>query len=132
MESLQPLVSEWGTSLANSLGAGTGTSAPAVAPVVQGGGASFVQPTAVRLSSASAVEPIRRSIGGGSSAIGSTVVNINNTVSNQAQVDVTSKTGIDGSKTLDIMVTAKVREMFANGTMDQQMRSTFGIRRQPA
>lgn len=73
-----------------------------------------------------AVLPLKRSADGVLGVRGSpTVINIINNGNNE--VTTQEKTGPDGSKIIDVMIQAKVREGIANGMFDRQMRSSYGL-----
>jgi len=56
-------------------------------------------------------------------------VNINVINNSDTQVDVSSSETKDGGKTIDIMITQKIKEAFGNGTMDKSMRMNYGLSR---
>jgi len=56
-------------------------------------------------------------------------VNINVINNTNSQVDVASSESQDGTRTIDVLITQKVREAFGNGTMDSTMRAAYGLSR---
>jgi hypothetical protein len=56
-----------------------------------------------------------------------TVVNVYNQAG--AEVKTAESTNSDGSKTIDIIIEKKVKEMFGTGAMDKSMRSSYGLTR---
>lgn len=77
-----------------------------------------------------AIIPLTRGSGGDlgvKASITPVTVNINN--NNGSQVTQSESTGADGSKQIDILITAKVREGFATGKYDKQMKTNFGLNR---
>jgi lambda family phage tail tape measure protein len=84
---------------------------------------------------AEAIMPLKRTKSGNlgvEASGGGMVVNINNTVSQDTQVQVAKNQQPDGQVVLEIMVERKVRQMVSNGSLDNQFRSTYGLTRQPA
>lgn len=75
-----------------------------------------------------AVLPLKRSADGvlGVRAAPTTINIINN---GNSEVTTQEKTGPDGSKVIDVMIQAKVREGITNGMFDKQMRQSYGISR---
>jgi lambda family phage tail tape measure protein len=77
-----------------------------------------------------AILPLKRDGSGnlGVQASGSNViVNIHN--ESGGQVEQKESKGPNGERVLDIIITQKMKEAFANGSMDKQMTSQYGLRR---
>ena len=64
--------------------------------------------------------------GGGSTSV---VVNDMRTASTSAPVQVQSRTGADGQRQLEILITDTVNGAIANGKMDTTMAQNYGIGR---
>jgi lambda family phage tail tape measure protein len=77
-----------------------------------------------------AILPLRRD-GSGDLGVKATtspvIVNIHN--ENGGEVEQTERQGPNGERILDILITKKIKETFANGSMDKQMSSSYGLRR---
>lgn len=81
---------------------------------------------------AEAILPLQRTASGdlgvkASAASSNVVVNIINQSGNEVEQKET--TNPDGSRQLDILVTARVKDAFSNGAMDRTMSSLYGLRR---
>jgi hypothetical protein len=59
-----------------------------------------------------------------------TIVNVYNSA--DATVKTSETTNGDGSKTIDIMIEKKVKELFGTGAMDKSMRASYGLIRSAA
>lgn len=77
-----------------------------------------------------AIMPLRRDASGdlGIKAMPSNVI-VNITNQSGGEVQQTEKQGPNGERILDILITTKVKEAFANGSMDKQMSQNYGLRR---
>jgi hypothetical protein len=58
-------------------------------------------------------------------------VTVNNNMSETASVQVQETNKPDGSKEISVMIERRVKEMFANGSMDKSMRGAYGLSRAP-
>jgi tape measure domain-containing protein len=67
---------------------------------------------------------------GGSMEPPETIVNVYNSA--DATVKTSETTNGDGSKTIDIMIEKKVKELFGTGAMDKSMRASYGLIRSAA
>jgi lambda family phage tail tape measure protein len=83
-----------------------------------------------------AILPLKRGANGqlgvqaGNMASSETVVNVYNSA--DAVVKTSETTNQDGSKTIDIMIEKKVKELFGTGAMDKSMRASYGLVRSAA
>jgi hypothetical protein len=64
-----------------------------------------------------------------SSSMGEPQVNI--VINNQSSADIQTqeKTGADGSRFIEMMITNKVTEVFSSGQMDKTMNINYGLKR---
>jgi tape measure domain-containing protein len=67
---------------------------------------------------------------GASMGSSETIVNVYNSA--DATVKTSETTNSDGSKTIDIMIEKKVKELFGTGAMDKSMRASYGLIRSAA
>jgi tape measure domain-containing protein len=80
-----------------------------------------------------AVVPLKRDSSGKLGISGSPVnVVVNNHMSEAANVQIQETNKADGTKEISIMIEKRVKELFANGSMDKQMRGAYGLSRAPA
>jgi hypothetical protein len=70
---------------------------------------------------------VRNAMGGGA---GGLKVEINNTVSDSTDVQV-RESNSGGMRVLEVTMLRKVKEAFANGSMDKTMSAAYGVRRRP-
>ena len=83
-----------------------------------------------------AILPLKRGANGqlgvqaGSMGSSETIVNVYNSA--DATVKTSETTNSDGSKTIDIMIEKKVKELFGTGAMDKSMRASYGLVRSAA
>jgi tape measure domain-containing protein len=83
-----------------------------------------------------AILPLKRGANGqlgvqaGSMGASETIVNVYNSA--DATVKTSETTNSDGSKTIDIMIEKKVKELFGTGAMDKSMRASYGLVRSAA
>ncbi len=76
-----------------------------------------------------AIMPLSRGSDGKLGVKGSgVIVNIINNAGVEVQQSET--TGSDGQRVMNLVIAQKVKEMFANGTMDKSMRQSYGVSRQ--
>lgn len=79
-----------------------------------------------------AILPLRRDrngdLGVASGGSSSTVL-INITNQGDSEVQQRESTGANGERVIDILIAQKVKEAFANGSMDKQMSQNYGLRR---
>lgn len=80
---------------------------------------------------AEAIVPLVRH--GGDLGVKASPVNIqiNNNVSDQAEVKVVETNRPDGSRDITLMIERQVKQMLGNGTLDTQMRMNYGATRKP-
>jgi hypothetical protein len=84
---------------------------------------------------AEAIMPLKRTRSGnlGVEATGGGLqVNIQNNFAQEVEVTAAKNQQADGQVVLDVMVERKVRQMVANGSLDNQFRGAYGLTRQPA
>jgi hypothetical protein len=79
-----------------------------------------------------AVIPLKRN-NAGKLGVGASPVNvtINNSMSESADVKVQETNRADGTREISILIEKRVKELFANGAMDKQMRGAYGLSRNP-
>jgi methyl-accepting chemotaxis protein len=80
-----------------------------------------------------AVMPLKRDANGKLGVIGSPVnINISNTMSESASVQIQETNRADGTKEIAILIEKRVKEMIGNGSLDRSMRQSYGLSRAPA
>jgi hypothetical protein len=80
-----------------------------------------------------AVMPLKRDGSGKLGVAGSPViVNVNNNMSESAEVQVQETNRADGTKQIDVMIIKKIKQAIADGTLDRSMRGAYGLSRTPA
>lgn len=80
-----------------------------------------------------AVMPLKRDASGKLGVAGSpVVVNINNSMSESANVTVQETNRADGSKEIAVLIEKRVKELIGNGSLDRSMRGSYGLTRSPA
>lgn len=79
---------------------------------------------------AEAILPLQRG-SGGSLGVAASVTPVNINIINNASVDVAQRetTGPSGSKTIEVLITNKVREGLASGSFDKVFHQSYGLRR---
>jgi tape measure domain-containing protein len=80
-----------------------------------------------------AVIPLKRN-NAGKLGVGASPVNvtINNNMSETANVQIQETNKADGTREISVLIEKRVKELFANGAMDKQMRGAYGLSRTPA
>lgn len=79
-----------------------------------------------------AVMPLKRDASGKLGVAGSpVVVNVNNNMSESAEVQVQESNRADGTKQIDVMIIKKIKQAIADGTLDRSMRGAYGLSRSP-
>lgn len=77
-----------------------------------------------------AILPLKRGSGGDLGVAASiTPVNINIINQSGSEIQQTEKTGPSGEKTIEILITSKVREGIASGRFDRAMKTSYGLNR---
>jgi tape measure domain-containing protein len=80
-----------------------------------------------------AVMPLKRDSSGKLGVSGAPVnVTINNNMSESANVQIQETNKADGTREISVLIEKRVKELFANGSMDKQMRGAYGLSRTPA
>ena len=80
-----------------------------------------------------AVVPLKRDSSGKLGVSGAPVIiNVNNSMSESAEVTVQETNRPDGTKEIAVLIERRVKELLGNGQLDRQMYGSYGLSRRPA